>query len=43
MCSASMEARRGSDPLELELQIVVNYHVGAGNKTQVLQKSEQYS
>lgn len=23
--------RRGSDPLELELQTVVNCHVGAGN------------
>lgn len=27
----SMDTRRVSDPLELELQAVVNHHVGAGN------------
>jgi hypothetical protein len=31
------------DPLELELQVVVSYHVGAENQTQVLQKSNQSS
>lgn len=31
--------RRGSDLLELELQLVVNHHVGAGNQTQVLSKT----
>lgn len=30
-----------SDPLELELQIVVNHHVGAGKKAGVLCKSNK--
>lgn len=30
------------DPLERELQVAANHHVGAGNQTQVLCKS-QYS
>lgn len=32
-----------SDPLELELQAVVNHHVGVGNRTQVLCKSSKSS
>ena len=31
--------KRASNPLELGLQIVVNCHVGAGNRTLVLHKS----
>ena len=27
------DQKRGSDPLELELQMVVGHHVGAGNQT----------
>lgn len=30
------ELKRVSDPLELELEAVVNHHVGAGNGMQVL-------
>ena len=42
-CSAA-EVRRGHQiPLELELQTVVSCHVSAGNGTQVLCKSNQYS
>lgn len=37
MCLACTEARqRASDPLELELKMVVNRCVGAGNRTGVL-------
>lgn len=35
--------RRVPDPLELELQAVVNHHVGAGNRAQALCKSSKYS
>lgn len=37
-----MEARTKSvsDPLELELQMVVSNHVGAGNQTQIWERSE---
>lgn len=39
-CLVPAEARnRASDPLELELQIVLSHHVGAGNWTQVVCKS----
>jgi hypothetical protein len=31
------------DPVELESQMVVSSHVGAGNQTQVLWKTSQYS
>jgi hypothetical protein len=31
--------KRALDPLELELQGVVSYHMGAGNQIQVLSKS----
>lgn len=30
------KSQRVSDPLGLEQQMVVNHHVGAGNRTQVL-------
>lgn len=30
-CSACRGQNRGSDPLKLELQMVVNLHVGAAN------------
>jgi len=32
--------KRALDTLELELQMVVSHHVGAGNETQVLCKSK---
>ena len=35
--------KRVLDPLELELQMVVNHHVGAGNVTWVLSKSSKFS
>lgn len=39
-----LEARRGAfDPLELELQVVVSLHVGAGNRTSLLCKSNMCS
>jgi hypothetical protein len=31
--------RKGSDLLDLELQMIVNHDVGAGNQTQVLSKT----
>jgi hypothetical protein len=34
--SAKAGRDRASDPLELELQTVVNYHMGDGNRTQFL-------
>jgi hypothetical protein len=40
-CSALGGQKKVSGLLELELQMVVNYHVGAENQTQVLQKSNQ--
>jgi hypothetical protein len=41
MCTICVPGALGSqkgemDPLELELWMVVNHHVGAGNRTQVL-------
>jgi nuclear pore complex protein Nup62 len=40
MCLVPLEARRGPQiPPELELEMVVSHHVGAGNWTQVLWKS----
>lgn len=38
VCTAQGGQKRASDPLELELQVVVICHVGAENKTQVLCK-----
>ena len=35
--------KRVSDPLKLELQVVVSHLVGAGNQTQVLYKSNKCS
>ena len=35
--------KRVLDPLELELQMGVSHHVGAGNWTEVLYKSSQCS
>ena len=35
--------KRASDPLKLELQTIVSYHMGAGNQTCVLCKSSQCS
>lgn len=34
--------KRNPNPLQLELQIFVSYHVGSGNQTQVLWKSSQW-
>lgn len=36
---ASRDQKRGLDPLELELQAVVNHHMDAGNQSQALYKS----
>lgn len=41
MSGASRGQKRTSDPLELELQIPVNCHVGARNRTWVFCKSNQ--
>jgi hypothetical protein len=38
VCSTCGDQKRGSDLLELELQMVVSCHVVAGNTTQVLWK-----
>lgn len=35
--------KRASDPLELKLRMVVSHQVGAGNRTQVLCKSNKCS
>lgn len=35
--------KRASSPLELELQMVVSDHVGAGNRTSIFCKSSKYS
>jgi hypothetical protein len=35
--------KRAPDPLELEFQMVVTYHVGARNQKQVIWKSSQCS
>jgi hypothetical protein len=42
-CSTGGGQKRASDPPELELCIVRNLHVGAGNQTLVLWKSIQCS
>ena len=39
VCSAHGSQKGQSDPLELELQMVVSLYVGAGNQTWVLWKS----
>jgi hypothetical protein len=41
--SAQGDQKRVSDPLGLNLQIVVSHHVGAGTQTLVPSKSSQYS
>lgn len=33
--------RKASDPLEMELQMVVNYHVGTWNQNQILLQEQQ--
>lgn len=45
MCvPGAIGGQKGSmDPLELELWMVVNHHVGAGNRTQVLSKTTELS
>ena len=45
MCITSLSGvqERSSDPLELELQMVVNQFMGAGTQTQVLCKSNTCS
>lgn len=37
-CSASGDQKRESDPLKLELRMVVNHLMGAGNWTPILNK-----
>lgn len=32
-CLVSREVRRGLDPLELELQVLLSIHAGVGNRT----------
>ena len=34
LCNALGRQKRVCDPLELELGVAVNHHVGAGNQTQ---------
>jgi hypothetical protein len=43
ICSALGEQRRGMDSFELELQMVVSNHVGAGIQKQVFCKNNQGS
>ena len=43
LCSTRRGQKRTSEPLELELQMVVTHPVGAGKQTQVLQKSSKCS
>lgn len=43
MCGCLREPGRTWDPLELELQMVVNCHVGAGNPIEVLFKGSKLS
>lgn len=38
-----MFQKNASDPLELELQMIMRYHVGAGNHAQVLYNSSKCS
>lgn len=35
--------KRAFSPLGLQLQVVIRYHVGAVNRTQVIRKGSQYS
>jgi hypothetical protein len=42
-CNTQRSQKRTPDPLELELQMVVSHYMGAGNQTQTLCKSPQYS
>jgi hypothetical protein len=42
-CTRPRSQMRASDPTEMELQTVVRYHVGAGNRTWDLQRSSQCS
>lgn len=42
VCLVSEDQRRASDPLDLELHVVVSHYVGAGNQTQVLCKSSPF-
>lgn len=41
ICAAPEDQKRVSEPLGLELEMVVNHHVGSGNLTLVLWKSSQ--
>lgn len=44
MCVGAWEGQKNvSDPLDVELEMVVSYHVAAGNRTQLLFKSQKYS
>ena len=43
VCSASGGQKRTSDPLELELQMFVSCHVGAGNEIWFICKGSQCS
>jgi hypothetical protein len=43
LCASLMAAKARQDTLELEIQTVASHHVGAGNRTQVLQKSSRSS
>lgn len=41
MCSTHRGQKRASDPLELELWMVVSHHTGARNRAQVLCESSK--
>lgn len=43
VCLLPAEVRRVSDPLKIELQMVVSHHKSARNQTQVLCKGNNYS
>lgn len=42
MCSVHTETLRVSNLLAWELQVVMSYHMGAENQTQILDKSATY-
>ena len=43
VCSGAYgDQRRASDPLELELKVVVSCHVGAGNQTQICKSNDRF-
>lgn len=42
MCARGGQ-KRAFSPLGLQLQVVISYHVGAVNRTQVIRKGSQYS